>query len=191
MNYPQLHGGASVLLSKPQKGIEVYNDIGKNVYSLFKCLQDVENFGALKDRLDLSYYLEDTRKEFIEKLKEPDIDIVDRAYMFFYVNNTSFNGTGGFSTSTYVRRNMSANVSRFLRRIDRLPEIHNRLSSVIIENKNIFDILEKYDDKDVFLYLDPPYPHSTRTSNIRYENEMTDEQHEKLIDIIMGRNQKS
>ena len=33
-------GGASVLLLKPPFGIEVYNDLEQNVYSLFKVLSD-------------------------------------------------------------------------------------------------------------------------------------------------------
>ena len=37
-------GGASVLFSKPQNGIEIYNDLNENVYALFKALSDDELF---------------------------------------------------------------------------------------------------------------------------------------------------
>jgi len=35
-----------------------------------------------------------------------------------------------------------------------------------------------------FVYCDPPYPHSTRTSDKRYEFEMTDEQHGELLTVL-------
>lgn len=34
------------------------------------------------------------------------------------------------------------------------------------------------------IYCDPPYVHSTRTSNARYQHELTDEQHRELLTII-------
>ena len=122
---------------------------------------------------------EELRQEFKKDLKGK-LDIEDRAYKFIYVNRTSFNGVGGFSTSLIVRRNMSKSTSDYLSMIDRLPEIHNRLSSVIVEHKDIFDLLDKYDSEDVFMYLDAPYLHSTRKSTTSYEVEMTDEQHANL-----------
>ena len=39
-------------------------------------------------------------------------------------------------------------------------------------------------DENTLIYLDPPYVLSTRTSNARYEHELTDEQHIKLLEII-------
>ena len=77
-------GGASVLFHKNPVGIEVYNDLGENVYALFKVLSDKDMFGRLKNRLDLTYYSEKLREEFKEKLKEK-LTIEDRAYYFIYV----------------------------------------------------------------------------------------------------------
>lgn len=36
----------------------------------------------------------------------------------------------------------------------------------------------------VLIYADPPYLHSTRTSHSRYEFELTDAQHEELVDAL-------
>lgn len=47
------------------------------------------------------------------------------------------------------------------------------------------EYLAKYKPKNkTAIYLDPPYVGSTRTSNARYEFEMTDQEHEKLIQTI-------
>ena len=179
-------GGASVLFAKEKDKLEIYNDLGKNVYSLFKVLSDKELFEQMKEKLDLTYYSSDIRKEFIEDLKRNDLSLVDRAYKYFYVNFSSFNSVGGFSTSLCVRRNMSKSVSDYLSKVDKLFEFHNRLSSVIIENRNIFDLIEKYDDENVFFYLDPPYLKCTRTSSTNYECEMSDNDHEKFIDKLLS-----
>ena len=173
-------GGASVLFSKPQNGIEIYNDLNENVYALFKALSDDELFAQLKERMDLALYSAQLREEYKEVLKT-NISLEDRAYYFLCVNRMSFNGVGGFSTTHLVRRNMSKSTSDFLSMIDKLPQVHNRLSSVIIEHRDIIELIDKYDKSDVFMYLDPPYVVSQRRSNQKYECDMTDEQHERLI----------
>ncbi len=73
--------------------------------------------------------------------------MVERAFSFFYVNRTSHNGVGGFSKNTYIRRGMSKSVSDFLSAIDRLPELHDRLSKVIVTNKDDLTWAENHADK--------------------------------------------
>ena len=69
-------GGASLLFSKNQEKCQIYNDLGKNVYSLFKTLSDKEMFLQLKQKLDLTYYSSDLRKQFKQKLKEDNLKLV-------------------------------------------------------------------------------------------------------------------
>jgi len=177
-------GGASVLLGKERFGVEIYNDLEKNVYSLFKVLADKNLFLKFKERCDISLYSRDLREEYRKDLKN-DLDIVDRAYKYFYVNRTSVNGIGGFSVSTScIRRNMSKSTSDFLSTIDGLYELHDRLSSVIIENKDGIELIKKYDRSNVFMYLDPPYHHDSRTS-ARYACDMNNEQQIIFLDTIL------
>jgi len=177
-------GGASVLFQKEKTPLEVYNDLGENVYSLFKVLSDKDMFQRLKEKLDLTYYSEELRNEYKQDLKN-ELSLEDRAYKFIFVNRSSFNGVGGFSTTMLARRNMSKSTSDYLSMIDKLPEIHNRLSSVIIEHKDIMDLLDKYDKETTFMYLDPPYVKETRLSNQTYEVEMTNEQHIKMCERLL------
>lgn len=178
-------GGASLLFSKDPNGIEIYNDLGENVYSLFRVISSKEMHKKLKERLDLTYYSAQLRDEYRELLKRDDISMEDRAYYYIYVNRTSFNGVGGFSTTMTVRRNMSKSTSDYLSMIDGLPEVHNRLSRVIIEHRDIFDLIDKYDEENVFMYLDPPYVKSTRLSSTEYEVEMSDDEHIKFVDRLL------
>ena len=178
-------GGASILFEKEKTPLEVYNDLGENVYSLFKVLSDKEMFERLKEKLDLTYYSEELRNEFKKDLKG-ELSLEDRAYKFIFVNRSSFNGVGGFSTTMLARRNMSKSTSDYLLMIDKLPEIHNRLSSVIIEHKDIMDLLDKYDKETTFMYLDPPYVKETRLSNQTYEVEMSNEEHIKMCERLLS-----
>jgi len=179
-------GAASVLFQKERSPIEIYNDLEKNVYAFFQVLSDKKMFKEFKEKCDLPFYSEDLRKEYKQDLKKDDLSFVDRAYKYFYVNRTSINGVGGFGCSVeFIRRNMSKSVSDFLSSVDKLPEVHNRLSGVVIMNRDAVELIKKYDRKDVFFYLDPPYHQSTRTTT-RYAQDMSDDDQKNLIDVLIN-----
>jgi DNA adenine methylase len=178
-------GSYSIGLKKPETEIEIYNDLEQNVYSLYKVISNKELFDDFKNRCDLVYYSEDLRKEFKEKLKLNDLSVVDRAFCFFYVNRTSHNGVGGLSVNTVVRRNMSKSVSDFLSCVDRLPELHQRLSRVLILNTDGIELIKKWDKPNVMIYCDPPYETSTRTE-ARYKVDMNDEIQINFIDTVIN-----
>lgn len=171
-------------LKKPITKVEVYNDLEKNIYSLYKVISDKELFQQFKEKCDLVFYSEDIRKDCKENLKNENLSIVDRAFNFFYVNRTSHNGIGGFSMNSHVRRSMSKAVSDFLSSIDRLPELHDRLSKVIVTNTDGIKLIEKYNNPNTLLYCDPPYDWSTRTS-ARYTVDMDSELHEKFLNVVL------
>lgn len=177
-------GSYSIGLKKEPSKMEIYNDLEKNVYSLYKVLSDPEMFRLFKEKCDLVLYNNDIRKEFKELLKNKELSILDRAFYFFYVNRTSHNGIGGFSINSYIRRNMSKSISDFLSCIDRLPELHNRLSNVIITNVDGNELIKKYDNERTLIYCDPPYEQSTRTS-ARYNVDMDEKEHINFLDIII------
>lgn len=162
----------------------IYNDLDKNVYSLYKVISDQDLYSGFKLMCDLSPYSEDLRNEYKIELKRDDLNLIERAFYFFYINRTSHNGIGGFSINTHIRRSMSKSVSDYLSAIDRLPELHDKLSKVIITNKDGIELIEKFDKEDSFLYLDPPYHQSTRTS-ARYKVDMSNIQQEKLINSLL------
>jgi DNA adenine methylase len=127
----------------------------------------------------------------VDSLRSKDIDLLERAFRFYYVNRVAYNGVGSFSCIVnYVRRGMSKPISDMLSSISHLDKVHNRLSSVIIENKDALGIIDKFDKSNVLFYLDPPYHHSTRTI-ARYDIDMTNKQQgdliKKLIDMKKAR----
>lgn len=183
--YVEPYGGsAAMLLARPLTGhVEIYNDIYENVYSLFKALADKTLFDELKERCDLAIYSAQLRKEYKEKLKEK-LTLVERAYYFWYVNRSSHNGIGGFSVNCCVRRKMSKATSDFLSCIDRLPELHDRLSAVIIEQRDAIELIDKYNQPNVFIYCDPPYHQDVR-GDTRYVHDYSNDDHERFIDCCL------
>lgn len=181
-------GSFSVALSNPNVvPNEIYNDLDKNVYSLFMVLTDKDMFKRFQKMCDCSIYSEEVRRVFLKELKEDNFDstpkgLVQRAFKFFYVNRTSRNGIGGFSVNLCVRRDMSKSCSDMLSAIEHLPQLHDRLSKVIVTNQDGIKLIKKYSQsEDTFIYADPPYHHSTRTET-RYNVDMDDETQERFID---------
>jgi DNA adenine methylase len=164
----------------PPTKIEIYNDIEENVYALYKVISDPNLFKTFKEKLDLLPYSESIRKEYKENLRNRELTYLERAVYYFYVNRTSHNGSGGFSMNTYVRRNMSKSVSDYLSSVDRLPELHNRLSRIIISNTDGIKLIEKHNNSNTLIYCDPPYEQSTRT-NARYKEDMVINSKAKII----------
>ena len=184
--YIEPYGGTYIvgLMSNPAK-VQIYNDLEQNVYSLYKVLSDKEMFNQFKEKCDLVFYSEDIRKECKENLKNDELSLVDRAFNFFYANRTSHNGIGGFSMNSSIRRKMSKAVSDYLSCVDRLPELHQRLSKVMITNMDGVKLIEKYkNEPSCLIYADPPYEQSTRT-NARYKEDMDRDGHIKFLDSVI------
>lgn len=176
-------GSGAMLLSQPLGHVEIYNDLYKNVFSLYKTLADPAGFAAFKARADLALYSEDLRKEAKEKLLG-ELSEGERAFYYWYFNRTSHNGIGGLSVNGCIRRNMSKSTSDFLSCIDRLKELHDRLSAVIILNRDALEVMKQYDASNTFYYLDPPYSWETRGST-RYAVDFSPAQQVGLVDSLL------
>lgn len=191
--YIEPFGGSYGIGLKTQEDtpIEIYNDLERNVYSLYKVMNDKELFSEFKEKCDLCIYSEYLRNEYRLDLrtKGDELSLVDRAFRFFYVNRTSHNGIGGFSINNSIRRNMSKSVSDFLSTVDRMKELHQRLSKLIVTNRNGIELIERYNTENVFIYADPPYLWDTRGS-ARYSCDMDNDTHEDFIKACIGSNAK-
>lgn len=186
MNYIEpFCGSAAMLFRKEKSPIEIINDLDQNIYTLFKILINRESFNQFKDLCDISIYSEQILKEYTLELKKNDMSDLERAYKFFYINRTSYNGVGGFSASGVVRRNMSKSVSDYLSSIDGLLEVHNRLSTVAIHNMNALDLIVKWDKENTFQFCDSPYANETRSSG-RYKHDFSDEMQDTYLSTLLS-----
>lgn len=169
--------------------IEVFNDMNKNVYCLYKVLRDETLFPQFLKMVELTPYSEDMRYDAREKLKDTSLSELDRAYWYYVFNRFSINGIGGFANNMLVRRNMSKSVSDFLSSVDRMPELHERLKHLIIYNRDALELMDKYNQSNCFLYCDPPYVWSTR-GKTRYDIDQDDEFHKKFIEKCINSKSK-
>ena len=161
--------------------IEVFNDLNKNVYCLYKVLRDEEMFPKFIKMVELTPYSEDMRYDAREKLKDASLSELERAYWFYTANRLSINGIGGFATNMLVRRGMAKSVSDFLSSIDRMPELHERFKHLIVYNRDALELMDKYNLPNCFMYCDPPYVWSTRGTT-RYDIDQDDDFHKKFVD---------
>lgn len=174
-------GSGVVLLNKPKCDIEIYNDLDDNLFSLYWVLKDIDLFRSFKEQLELMYYHEGIRNHWLSI--EPD-NLLDKAIKFFYINRTSFNGHGGLSQVFVVRKNMSKSVRDYLSSIEKLPEFHERWSSVFVYKRDGLELIEKFDKPKTMMYLDPPYVKSSRKSDSGYNVDQEDDFHYKLVDVL-------
>ncbi len=185
-------GGASLLFGKPPSKVEVYNDLDSGLVNFFQVLRDPATFERFHRLVCMTPY---SREEFdgCRQSWESCEDNVERAYRWFVVARMSFSGAfrnGGWSSVTHEStRGISASVGVWLRGVEMLPEIHARLMMVQVEHGDWQRMLERYDDPQAFMYLDPPYVLATR-SRTRYPSDLTEDDHRDLVDRLLGMKSK-
>ena len=185
--YVEVFGGAGhFLFAKEPSKIDVYNDLDKNLYNFFSVLRNPVEYEELIKMIELSPY---SRAEFINcrDTWESEENKLEKIRKWYVALCQSFGGgfkTWSFSTSV-SRRNMSQTVSRYLGKIENLEKIVERLKTIQIENYDYKKLFKIYDSEETFFYLDPPYVTDSRASTFGYFLEMTDIQHEELVNNLL------
>jgi len=185
-------GGANLLIAKEPSSVEVYNDLDSGLVNFFRVLRDKEKFRRFYEQVCLIPY---SREEYYycRETWEQEEDDVMRAVKWFVVARQSFSGVFGQAWSFDVHKTtgkMSETTSAWLGIIKMLPEINERLMQVQIEHDDFRNIIKRYDTEDTFFYLDPPYVPTTRRSG-GYAHEMSIEDHNELVDVLLQINGKA
>lgn len=178
-------GGASVLLRKPRVHSEVYNDLDDDVVNLFRVVRDsglelrraIELTPFSRTEFDAAYQ---ATEDSIERARR----LVARSFMGFASAAASGEKTGFRSSSS---RSGTGPAMDWRNYPDALAGVIERLRGVVIENRNAIECINAHDRPGTLFYLDPPYPHSTRSKLVKHEtpgksyrHEMTDDQHRQL-----------
>lgn len=187
-HYIEPFGGSGVVLfnKKPSK-LETYNDLNSNLVNFFRVLQSQEKIEKLMEFLKYPFY---SREEFYYCRKNIDNEPneIKKAYMFFYISINCIAGGGRKSKDHNFAYgiNSSKRAKKYVSKIDQIRYFADRLRYVQVENKDAIELTSDTDSKDHFIYIDPPYLHSTRLAvDNCYMHEYTDDQHEKLIDFLI------
>ena len=180
-------GSAALLFAKQPSKVEIYNDIHSDLANFFRILKSLEATQVLHENLSYTPVSREEYKEFLAYFKTlPDwIDTagdLTRAYLWYYIQISSFAGAWGRAWGLSLVQNQA---KTFVNTINRLPNLHQRFQHVVVENTDFERVLDNYDSADTFFYLDPPYVPSTRSdSTCNYKDELTDADHERLLEII-------
>jgi DNA adenine methylase len=172
-------GGGGLLLAKRRTKFDVYNDIDRTLFDFFTVLSEKDLFERFVRRVSVLPYSKDLFDHCME-FWETEEDKVERVSMWFVVVRQVFSGLIGGGGWSRGRKSMKAWFSV----LDRLPEVHDRLQGVFLENVDFRKILDVYDEPKTLFYIDPTYVQSTRKGG-GYLHEMTDEDHEDLVKSLL------
>lgn len=183
LNYVEPCGGAaSVLLQKPKAPLETYNDLSGDVVNFFRVLRDHRD--TLLDKIYLTPW---AREEYNDCLRPTD-DPIEAARRFYAVGCMGFNGATVATKGKYGWRNITDHKKRQTPSADiqnnNLWQIADRLATVQIENMDWIDVVNRFDNADALIYMDPPYVQEERTKGHYYSHEWTNEQHEEAAGIL-------
>jgi DNA adenine methylase len=185
-------GSAAILLQRDRATLEVYNDLCEDVVIFFRMLRDRE-----EELIEALWKTPYALKEFKAAANEGGLDDLEIARRFYIRSYMSIAGPTAQWQTGWRRQKVVGTASRSngrltaaatsFARVDRLYAVADRLRGVQIECLDIFDLLDRYDQRNVMWYLDPPYVAETRASwkQTAYAHEMTLEDHEKLLDVVV------
>ncbi|MGK9450286.1 DNA adenine methylase [Acidithiobacillus caldus] len=182
-------GALNVLLGRPCKGMEVVNDRDERIVNFYRVLQD----DVLRDRLMQKLkYTPYARSEFgraLNVLRDSESGSINRAWAFFVAQNQGISG-GGCNASNENNWGVSKErdtAARFRWHVQELEKLAERLSGVIIENRDALQLISTWDAPHAIFYCDPPYVPDTRKMDhrSRYQEEMCLEEHHALIDALL------
>lgn len=191
--YAELYGGGgSVLWHKPRSYNEVYNDLDGELVNLFRVLRS-DDAPELLRQLTLTPY---AREEYWAAF-EPTEDPIERARRTV-VRSHMGHGTSGarLDRPTGFRSDGTSGTTNVAGEWAELPAALNfivdRIRGVSIEQKPALELLARYDDPSVLIYLDPPYLPATRSTKSRkpgeryhtYAFELTEADHEELLAAV-------
>lgn len=175
-------GMASLLFYKEPSIVEVYNDRDERVVRFFRALR--ERGDEVIRAVELTPYARDEFRLAIDGLdsEKDDVEFARKftVYIWQCVNSRGSSYVSDWSYSKVMNR-----ASGFMKLPEKLRRVVQRLKMVMIENLDIFELLDKYDSEETFWYLDPPYYGPERVAKKRYRVEMTGKEQERLVNRLL------
>ena len=176
-------GSGAILFAKEPSPVEIYNDLYSDLVTFYRVLRNPKTYKDLIRFVENSPYSREVFGESKDALANKKLSTVERAGHFYITIYQSFSSLRrSWSSTGRVGKTKSV---PYRNAIDRLPEVHERLRHVHIENKDAIECIKHYGDSKSLIYCDPPYVFGTRVSPEAYKHEYTDEQHEQLIETLL------
>lgn len=171
-------GGAAVFFAKEPAEGEVINDINMHLVNFYNTLQ--LDYESLKKKIDSTLHSRDIHAHAMHILNHPEFfSHVDRAWAVWALSKMSFasmlDGTFGYDFKGMMPKKMRNAKEDFA------EHLAIRLENATIESRHAFDVIETYDSKDTFHFVDPPYVNSDCG---HYEGVFGDDDLGRLLDLL-------
>jgi len=173
-------GAAHIYFTKPPSKIEILNDINPDLMNFYHQLQTRPN-----DIIKVTQRMPHNKKTHTLARKwRTTGPPLQQAIGYLALTRMSF---GGRPTEQYFHSKPGGpNQTRvWVNTINNIPLTHNRIKNTILHNQPAIKIIQQYDSQDTLMYLDPPYMIGTRNAPNRYDYEMTDTDHQELLNTIL------
>ena len=182
---PFLGSGALFFMKEPSK-VELLNDIDNDVYNLFRVIRDKPN--ELYNSIQLTPYSEKEYRLTYERDVQ-SLDPVEQARQFIIRSNMARAGMQYYSSSFrhggLVRSLKGCDISKEWSKLpEYIMQAAERIKNAEIFNRDGMYFIEKFQDKNVFQFIDTPYLGRTRRQRY-YNHEMyEDEDHILFLNQI-------
>ena len=174
-------GAAWVLFGKPLSQVEILNDIDQELITFFRVIK------SEPEKLIASFEWElASRAEFerLASLKSSELSDIERAHRFYYLIMAGWGGELNyprFATSITDGGHGNRLIGALKTLRERILPVYERLRTVIIENLDWRNCIERYDRANTVMYLDPPYPEN----GCNYAHNMRSwEEHQELAERL-------
>jgi DNA adenine methylase len=151
-------GAAWVLFGKSPSDVEILNDKEQELINFFRVVKEKP------EELIASFDLELVSRAEFDRLANLDLSAltdVERAHRFYYIIMAGWGGElhyPRFQTSITDGGHGNRLIGALKTLRQRLQPIHDRLRTVIIENLDWQECVDRYDRQGTVMYIDPPYP---------------------------------
>lgn len=178
-------GSGAVFYNKRPGAVETINDLDGDIVNLFRVLRD--NPKELKRLLTLTPY---SREEY-DRSFEPCEDPLERArrYMVRTTQAIGAKMSNKCGWRNHKQMKIGGAACKWAGITDTIDAAAKRLRGdtthlVQIESMDALRLIERYNNSDVLMYLDPPYVLDSRRSGKLYRHEMSDDDHRRLLELI-------
>jgi len=169
--YIEVFGGAGWVLFHKDKHaqMEVYNDYNSDLVNLYRCIK--YHCPELQRELSLMLNSRELFGDFKVQYNTRGMTDIQRATRFFMLIKTSY----GADAKSYgcIKRDTSI-MTEYLSRIQ------ERLSKVVVENRDFEALIKVYDKPNALFYLDPPYYGTEKY----YQAQFTKDDHIRLYKVL-------
>jgi DNA adenine methylase len=162
-------GSMAIFFAKPTCSLEIASDLHGDITNFARVLQRKSEYNLLRDKLKRTLVVDtinDKSREIYnanKKLpmpKKPDWERAYHAFIAWWMGRSGIAGSKSDGGGMAVRftSNGGATGRRFVTAVDTLDLFVERIRPVQILNKNMFELIPKWEDKrGAVLFVDAPY----------------------------------